>query len=154
MNNPKETSIYSISDIFTDTLKKGGEVKLPVKGISMYPLIYSGRDYVIIKQTDNYKKYDIVFYTRDDGSYILHRIVGKGKDGYKLAGDFETQKEPGVKADKILGRVYTVLRGKRVINVESKGYKFYSRLWVWLMPLRPMMISMYRLMIKIRKKLK
>lgn len=154
MNNSKDTSIYSISSIFTDTLEKGGEVKLPVKGISMYPLICSGRDYVIISKTDTVGKYDIVLYTREDGSYILHRIVGSNKHGYKLAGDLETEKELGVSEESILAKVHTVIRGKRVISADSFWYKVYSRLWVWLMPLRPCMIWLYRLIIKIRKKLK
>ncbi len=154
MNNSKETSIYSISSVFTDTLEKGGEVKLPVKGISMYPLICSGRDYVIIRKSDTVGRYDIVLYTREDGSFILHRIVGSNKQGYKLAGDLETKKEFGVTADNILAKVHTVIRGERVISTDSFWYKVYSRIWVWLMPLRPAMIWLYRLVVKIRKKFK
>ena len=154
MSTYKVKSIYSISDMFTDTLSKGGEVKLPVKGISMYPLIRSGRDYVVLKAADHVGKYDIVFYTRADGSYILHRIVGSKGNTFKLAGDSETEKELGVTCEQIIARAEKIIRGKRTIDVNSRWYKLYSRLWVFLMPVRPMLIRLWTFVLKIRRKLK
>lgn len=152
MDNQKFTSIYSISALFTDTLESGGTVKLPVKGVSMYPLIRPIRDFVLIEKSDTYKKYDIIFYQRQDGSYILHRIVGKDDEGFILAGDSETDKETGVKMSQILAKTTYIIRRNKKIDTNAFLYKMYSRLWVALMPLRPYIIRLWFCFCKIRKK--
>ena len=141
--NTRVASIYSISDMFTDTLDAGGSVKLPVKGVSMYPLFRPDRDYAVISKATHYKKYDIVFYMRQDGSYVLHRIVGKGKDGFILAGDSEVSKETGVSESQILAKTSYIIRNNRQIDVKGFWYGMYSRVWVALMPLRHCIIDLW-----------
>ncbi|MBE7046554.1 MAG: hypothetical protein E7396_03965 [Ruminococcaceae bacterium] len=153
MDKQKIASIYSISELFTDTLKSGGRVKLPVKGVSMYPLIRPARDYALIEKSDSYRKYDIIFYQRQDGSYILHRIVGEDKTGFILAGDSETEKESGVSSEQILAKATYIIRRGKEINVNSFLYKVYSRLWVAMMPLRPFIIGLWLRFCKLRNKL-
>ena len=152
MDNQKLASIYSISGLFTDTLESGGTVKLPVKGVSMYPLIRPSRDFVLIEKSDTYRKYDIIFYQRQDGSYILHRIVGQDDQGFILAGDSETDKETGVKMSQILAKVTYIIRREKKIDVNSHLYKMYSRLWVALMPLRPFIIGLWLHFCRLRNK--
>lgn len=153
MDNQKFTSIYSISGLFTETLDSGGRVKLPVKGVSMYPLIRPARDYALLEKSDSYRKYDIIFYKRRDGSYVLHRIVGEDDEGFILAGDSETDKEYGIKESQILAKAKCIIRGKRDIETDSFFYKVYSRLWVALMPLRPFIIGCWLRFCKLRNKL-
>ena len=152
MDKQKIASIYSISDLFTEALDSGATVKLPVKGVSMYPLIRPSRDFALIKKADSYSRYDIVFYQRDDGSYVLHRIVGKDGIGFVMAGDSETEKERGVAQSQILAKAQCIIRGKREIEVDSFFYKVYSRLWVALMPLRPFIIGCWLRFCKVRSK--
>ena len=54
-------------------LKKGYLVTMP-SGSSMLPLIRPDRDTVVIKRRIP-KKYDVVLYKRDNGKYILHRVL-------------------------------------------------------------------------------
>ena len=153
MDNQKFTSIYSISDLFTETLDSGGRVKLPVKGVSMYPLIRPSGDYALVEKAYSYRKYDIIFYKRQDGSYVLHRIVGEDKDGFILAGDSETDKERGITSDQILAKAVCIIRRNREIDTSSFFYKVYSMLWVALMPLRPFIIGCWLRFCKLRNKL-
>jgi hypothetical protein len=39
------------------------------------------------------KKYDVIFYRRENGQYVLHRIIKIKKDGYVCRGDNQTAKE-------------------------------------------------------------
>ena len=74
----KITDMDLLGAFIADSLSKGSEVNLTVTGDSMYPLFKSRVDTVVLampKNTKSVKKRDIVFYRRDDGSYILHRIL-------------------------------------------------------------------------------
>ena len=49
------------------------------------------------------RKYDLPFYTRDSGQYVLHRIVKVNADGtYTLRGDHQIVNEQGVRPDQII----------------------------------------------------
>ena len=71
--------------VIREKLDAGGEVRLPASGRSMTPLFRDGKDTVILEAADKkgLKKYDMILYRRDNGQYVLHRIVGRsgGRDG-------------------------------------------------------------------------
>ena len=51
-------------------------------GVSMLPMIKSGRDVVVIeKKTERLKPWDVALYTRGD-SYVLHRVISVTDFGY------------------------------------------------------------------------
>jgi len=78
-----------------ESVKAGKKVKLTVTGDSMYPLFKSRVDTVVLDIPKNKKpgKYDIVFYKRDNGRYILHRILKEKNGAFVIAGDNEVKKE-------------------------------------------------------------
>ena len=78
-------------------LSGGAQVKFTVSGYSMYPLLHSNADTVILTKKQRIKKYDILLYKRENGEFVLHRVVGFMKEAGKkngtmcMAGDFETK---------------------------------------------------------------
>ena len=42
----------------------------------MLPLLREGVDSVMLSLAEEIKKYDMVLYQRDDGQFVLHRVVG------------------------------------------------------------------------------
>lgn len=99
-------------------------------GDSMIPLIKQGRDLMVIKALKRPpKKYDAVLYKRENGNYIMHRIVGKNSDGFILCGDNQYDKEYGIKNEQILGLLTGVIRDGKEIKTDSYAYKFYAFFW-------------------------
>ncbi len=111
-------------------LESGGEFRLYPRGTSMLPLLVQGRDSVVLKKiTEHPRKGDILFYRRDDGAYVLHRVVGEDSAGYILCGDNHTALEHGVTDGHLIGIVTRIYRGEKPIEPASLPYRFY--VWLW-----------------------
>lgn len=132
------TSLESLSPLLLGVLQKDIAVTMTVKGGSMYPMLTSGRDEVLLKSLASYrlKKGDIVLYTRDNGQYILHRIVRTHENGYDLCGDHQYLVEKNIPGDRIIAVVKQFKRNGRLHKTEEIGYRIYFRLWILLLPLR------------------
>lgn len=135
-NNKKKISLQEIYPIIKEKLEVGGTVQLPITGTSMNPLLYWGRDTVELIKCDNPQKYDIIFYRRDDGSFVLHRIVGKNDKGFILCGDNQVKKEYGITDKNIIAVVKSITRKGKTFSVDKALYKLYVKLWTLILPLR------------------
>ena len=102
-----------------------------VRGMSMFPLLRDRRDSVRLEKiTSAPKKRDIILYKRDNGQFVLHRIVKVKNNLYTLVGDNQGIKEYPIREDQILGVVSSIIRkGKEIDLKKSKMYKIYSVLW-------------------------
>ena len=82
------TKFEVLRPFIDEAFEKGESFSFKPNGVSMLPFIKGGKTLVTIeKYTGNAKLYDIVFYTREDGKYVLHRIVKMYDDGYGVCGD-------------------------------------------------------------------
>lgn len=120
-------------DIMEEILDSGGSVNFNPRGISMMPMLHNDGDRVIIKRPDGaLKKYDLPLFRRDNGKFILHRVIKKpAKDGtYFICGDNQRIIEKGVRHNQIIGVVTGFYRKGRYISCDSMRYKLYCRLWV------------------------
>ncbi len=134
--NIKKVSLKDIYPIIQEQLDNNGTVELPITGTSMFPLLIQGRDSVVIAKCDTAKKGDIIFYRRDDGHFVLHRIIGKDENGYILCGDNQVLKEYGICNKHIIGIVKYINRKRKNFSVEKISYKICSHLWIILLPIR------------------
>lgn len=79
-------------------LEDGQEVSMIVTGNSMRPFLKHGRDKICMKKTDRkLRKGDIVFYRRENGQYVMHRILKCGDQSYTLLGDGQIVPESGIR---------------------------------------------------------
>ncbi len=132
-------SMNELAPYIKDALKEGQRVRLTVSGNSMFPLFASRRDTVeltAVNGADDIKKYDIVFYQRQNGQYVLHRVLYKHKSHLIIAGDGEIEKEYAVDASQVMARVTSFVRKGKYATVQSKPYKIYVALWSAVFPLR------------------
>ena len=119
---------------YDEELKRSGRIVFTVKGISMRPLFHADEDAIIVVKCDPeaLKNLDVVLFLRpslEDIQYVLHRIVGRRKDGmYLIAGDNCISYDV-VAPDDILGIVTTAQRGNKPIKLSGVGYWFYEHLW-------------------------
>lgn len=116
--------------LIREVLASGGEFRLYPHGTSMLPLIRQGVDSVALRGLDRaVQKYDILFYQRRDGSYILHRVKEVTDQGLILWGDNHTMLEYGVTEDMIIGYAARIFRGETELDCQSLRYRLY--LWLW-----------------------
>lgn len=125
-------------------------------GRSMRPFLRSGEDLFRIEAMGarRCRKFDVVLYRRDNGRYVLHRIVRVHPEGYTLCGDNTWQLERGIRDDQILGRLTAVIRRGQTIDVSRRRYRLLVRLWWMLYPPRALFICLRGKMWKLWGKIK
>lgn len=117
-----------IEHIIKETLDMGKSFKIAPNGGSMLPLIVQGRDYVYIKKPEGrLKKYDIAFFKRKNGAFILHRVIKVKKDSYVFCGDNQWLVEKGVKDNQIIGVVCKLECGGKTFSADDGEYMKYSQ---------------------------
>lgn len=132
---------------FEEELKEKGVLVYTNVGTSMRPLIRQGKDVMIIKSFDNcckLKKMDVPLYKRENGQYVLHRIIKVNKEGYVIRGDNTYSNEYGVTDSQILGVLSGVIRNGKEISVNSLGYKVYSYFWLYTYYIRKVVVWVKR----------
>lgn len=126
-----DTSVQleQVMPLILERLAAGGTVKFTPRGISMTPMILGGRDQVILAPlTDKLKKYDLPLYQRDDGHYVLHRILKTGET-YTCIGDNQFFYETGIRPDQMLAVAVGFVRKGRKYSVNQLRYRAYCRFW-------------------------
>ena len=69
-------------------VEEGKQVRLMISGSSMSPFLIHARDSITFsKPARALRKGDMVFYQRDTGEYVMHRIYKKRPEGLYLVGD-------------------------------------------------------------------
>lgn len=112
-----------------ELLARGEDVHIKPGGISMLPLFRPNEDIIILSPLpEKLKKYDIPFYRRSSGKFVLHRIVKVG-ESYTCIGDNQFHPEPGIAREQMIGVVTGFIRNDRKHTVNEFGYKLYSRVW-------------------------
>lgn len=145
-------SLNEIYPIIEEKIQSGGTVQLPITGTSMIPLLVWGRDSVELVKCESAQKGDIIFYRRDNGQFVLHRIIGKDEKGYILCGDNQWVKEYGIEDRHIIGVVKAITRSGRNFSVDNKLYQIYSKIWMSVLPLRRYFLFIIRRIIKPQNK--
>ncbi len=139
----------SLMELLNVQMEKGGSARLTVTGCSMMPMLYNRRDTVTLIPADGKeKKGDVILYKREDGTYVLHRIIAVTEEGYICCGDNQYMREP-VFRQQVLARVTDFTRKGKNVTVEKKSYKLYTSLWVGLFPLRRFYIPLRRYLGKV-----
>lgn len=127
-------SQYNLSEmipVMKRVWAKGGTFSFYPRGTSMQPFLVQGRDKVILSPApEQIKKYRIVLYQRDNGAYVMHRIVKTAGAVYTMRGDNQYYMETGIRREQILGFVTAVERDGKIRNVETFRELFPVILWV------------------------
>ncbi len=119
-------------------LGEGLSVRIFPEGYSMYPMFVPGRDEAVIGGVDPKKlrRGAVVLYRRESGILVLHRILRKGKEGFFMVGDNQTQVEGPLQESQIKGVLLAFVRKGRYIPVSHPVYVLASHLWLLLRPVR------------------
>ena len=136
----KEFRLEQLLPLIQETLNQGKSVTFSPRGISMLPMLRQGKDTVTLAPIEReLKKYDLPLYRRDNGAFVLHRIVKSGET-YTCIGDNQYDLEYGVRRDQMIGVVTSFSREGRKIDVTNFGYQLYCRLRHWSRPVRKIIL--------------
>ena len=125
--------------LLKEIIENGGIFPLVVTGTSMTPTLYSDRDTVNLVSPENKvpRKYDVVLFVRNDGKFVLHRIIKVlPEQQFLINGDSQTWTEI-VDGTHIIAVVESFSRKNRFISCSSPTFRIYSRVWCLLRPVRP-----------------
>lgn len=115
--------------LIRECLENGQSVRFSPRGVSMLPMLRQGVDSVVLSPLPEcLEKYDLPLYQREDGKYILHRIVGTG-DTYVCIGDNQFVYERRVKHGQMIALVTGFYRGNKYHSVKEPSYWLYCRFW-------------------------
>lgn len=124
--------------------EEGREVSLLISGSSMSPFLIHARDYIYFRKPDReLRRGDMVFFQRDSGQFVMHRILKVRKDGFYLVGDGQTQVEGPIRRDQIFGLVFCVQRKEKKIRPGDFWWEFFAHAWLDLLPIRPFLSKFY-----------
>ena len=111
-----------------NALKNKGTFAFTPYGNSMWPFIKNHSNSVVIEKIkDEPNLYDVILFKREDGTIVLHRIIGYGKD-YIVSGDNTVQTE-NVKKEQILGVMTAFYKGKKMISSSDTTYLEKVKKW-------------------------
>jgi len=142
-----------LSELVLLQLEKGGRANLTVTGCSMQPMLQHRKDTVeLIPVSGKQGPGDIILYRRDNGQYVLHRIIALSSEGYVCCGDNQAMRET-VRKDQLLAVVDGFTRKGKRYMLDAPGYQVYTWVWVKLFFLRGGYIAVRRFLGQLRNKI-
>jgi hypothetical protein len=116
--------------LIEESVKNGKSVNFMPRGVSMLPMLVQGRDSVVLSPvTGKLKKYDLPLYRRENGAYVLHRIIKVDGETYTCIGDNQYKAEQGVTHESVIAVVSEFTRKGKTKTVKSFSYRAYCRFW-------------------------
>jgi len=114
--------------LFEDLLGRGVLLRIRVTGRSMVPFLQGGEMLTIRKASaSSLRKGDLVFFKNRDGHPVIHRIVKKYTHNdvltFQTRGDALIGFDGPVREEHILGKVCSLERGRRHLNLEAAHWR-------------------------------
>ena len=117
---------------YKSQIEKNGVIAFVPGGNSMWPMLKNrGQSVIVQAKTGRLKKFDVAFYVRDNGAFVLHRVMQVIDGGYVMCGDSQFTLEK-VKEENVFGIMTSFYRGKKSVEVTDEKYikqveRYYGR---------------------------
>lgn len=122
-------SLNDMAPVIREALDENGEVSFVSAGRSMLPIIRDRQDTItLVKPKKAVKPGDIVFYRRDNGKFVLHRVMFINSGMFVMRGDNQWDYEYNIRNDQIIGVLKCFERDGKVHNVTDRDYLMYVKL--------------------------
>lgn len=130
-----------------EEIAQGHEVRIRVKGESMFPFLHNGVDDVIVApcQVDELALLDIVLF-RYRGKHVMHRIVKMSEGDYTMQGDGVWASQEHCRAEDVVGKIVAICRPKKEpFSVTSFWWTWFSRMWYHIRSIRRYLLRLCRI---------
>jgi SOS-response transcriptional repressor LexA len=145
MGEIRQITVNKMIPVIEELLEEGMRIRITVTGSSMYPFLRDKKDSVELYRSsyDQLKRGDIVLIRRDNGEYVLHRVVKKDRKYFYMNGDAQQWWEGPIKPKQVIAKVTKVWRKDRCILCSSFLWRLASILWMLLIPFRDLIFKSY-----------
>ncbi|MBO5460569.1 MAG: S24/S26 family peptidase [Ruminococcus sp.] len=124
--------------------EEGKEVSMIIAGNSMSPFLIHQRDSICFKKPDrDLRRGDMVFYQRENGQFIMHRIFRVRPEGYYIVGDAQCEIEGPVKRKQIFALITKVQRKGKWIGPGEFWWEFFEHIWIRVVRFRHFIVKIY-----------
>ena len=135
---------YEYVSVLKELVEQEKEVSLLIAGNSMSPFLVHQRDTICFRKPDKeLRRGDMVFYQRENGQYIMHRIYKVCPEGYYMVGDAQVGIEGPLREEQIFAVVTKVKRKGKWIDPEDFWWRFFAQIWIRIVPIRRMVLKGY-----------
>lgn len=136
---------------YIETLKfaveNGQEASMVITGNSMSPFLCHERDVIYFKAPNApLKKGDMVFFKRQNGQFVMHRLWKKKQGGWFIIGDNQSEAEGPISEEQIFAKVVRVKRKDHIIGPHHFLWFIFAHIWIHLIPFRRMIIRCYQML--------
>ena len=103
-------------------LNEKGVISFVPAGDSMWPILkHRNQSVVIEKKSGRLSPFDVAFYVRDNGVFVLHRVVEVTENGYIFSGDSQLVTE-SINEEQVFGKMVGFYKGKKYIDCTTPKY--------------------------------
>ena len=107
-------------------LQNSGTYIGPTMGVSLLPMLKTGRDTIVVKQkTARLQPLDVALYKRGD-DYVLHRVIQVVDGGYIIRGD-NCYNDEDVPEETVIGVLTEFFQANKHILCTDENYLAYAR---------------------------
>ena len=126
-------------------VQDGVSVTFPVKGRSMLPFIFGGRESVILQKPGSLQRGQVVLAQVGPERYVVHRIIKVEPDRITLMGDGNIRgTESCTPANVLAVATHVVDENGRRRPLITRGQLLKARLWYGIRPLRRIILAILR----------
>ena len=130
--------------VLKELVNEGKELSMVIAGYSMSPFLAHEKDVIYFRKPDRPLKCgDMVFYQRQNGSYVMHRIWKKKTDGYYIVGDAQSKIEGPVSEEQIFALITGVSRKGKRLGPGDLWWEFFEHVWIRVVPIRRHLLRLY-----------
>lgn len=132
----------------SEMLSEGRQVIIMTKGSSMLPFIRGDRDSVLLQKKADPEVGDIALARLPGERYVLHRIWSIDGGNVTLMGDGNLKGKETCSTEDIMGTVLEIIKPDgRKVSTTSKSSLRKARIWRKLLPVRRLILGIYRRLI-------
>ncbi len=140
----KQVDTREYVSVLREIAEEGKVVSMLIAGSSMAPFLCHNRDYIYFTRPERELcRGDMVFYQRDNGQYVMHRIYRVKPDGYYMVGDAQTQIEGPLRREQIFAVITQVKRAGKMIRPGDFWWEFFEHIWIRIVPARRIVTALY-----------
>ena len=149
----------TLNNVSTETdykteIERNGVIGFVPGGNSMWPTLKNrGQSVVVKKKTEKLKRYDVAFYQRAGGAFVLHRVMMPTEDGYIMCGDSQLVYEV-VKEEQVFGVMEGFYSGEKYVECTNPEYMRKVERWFKQRQIRKFVLKMFYLWQRVKNKLK
>lgn len=145
--------IHTYLPVLIDIIKSGKDVSVTVTGSSMAPFLAHLRDSIIVSPPPRqFHRGDMVFFQRQDSSYVMHRIHHLKEGKLYLVGDNQTEIEGPIDPEQVFGIVRKVIRNGKLLQKGDFWWDFFEKAWIRIVPLRSAAVKAVSIVYKLRNR--